>query len=49
MAGISVPQGYYNNQVPLTMASIVLASAAMFIYVLFRKHLIRGLMAGSMK
>lgn len=50
MAGISVFQGRYNNQVPLTMAGMVVASAPMFIlYVLFQKHFIRGLMAGSMK
>ncbi|MFM8745626.1 MAG: carbohydrate ABC transporter permease [Aestuariivirga sp.] len=50
MAGISVFQGRYNNQVPLTMAGMVIASAPMFIlYVLFQKHFIRGLMAGAMK
>ncbi|MFN4140213.1 carbohydrate ABC transporter permease [Aestuariivirga sp.] len=50
MAGISVFQGRYNNQVPLTMAGMVIASAPMFIlYVLFQKHFIRGLMAGSLK
>jgi ABC-type glycerol-3-phosphate transport system permease component len=50
MAGISVFQGRYNNQVPLTMAGMVIASAPMFIlYVTFQKHFIRGLMAGAIK
>jgi len=50
MAGISVFQGRYNNQVPLTMAGMVIASAPMFIlYVVFQKHFIRGLMAGAIK
>lgn len=50
MAGISVFQGRYNNQVPLTMAGMVIASAPMFIlYVAFQKHFIRGLMAGAIK
>jgi raffinose/stachyose/melibiose transport system permease protein len=50
MAGISVFQGRYNNQVPLTMAGMVVASAPMFIlYVLFQKQFIRGLMAGAIK
>ena len=50
MAGISVFQGRYNNQVPLTMAGMVIASAPMFIlYVLFQKHFIRGLMSGAIK
>jgi len=50
MAGISVFSGRYNNQVPLTMAGMVIASAPMFIlYVMFQKHFIRGLMAGAMK
>ena len=50
MAGISVFQGRYNNQVPLTMAGMVIASAPMFIlYVIFQKHFIRGLMAGAIK
>ena len=47
MAGISVFQGRYNNQVPLTMAGMVIASAPMFIlYVLFQKQFIRGLPDG---
>ncbi len=50
MAGISVFQGRYNNQVPLTMAGMVIASAPMFIlYIVFQKHFIRGLMAGAVK
>ncbi len=50
MAGISVFQGRYNNQVPLTMAGMVIASAPMFIlYIAFQKHFIRGLMAGAIK
>lgn len=50
MAGISVFQGRYNNQVPLTMAGMVIASAPMFLlYVLFQKHFIRGLMSGAVK
>lgn len=50
MAGISVFQGRYNNQVPLAMAGMVIASAPMFIlYVLFQKQFIRGLMSGAIK
>jgi ABC-type glycerol-3-phosphate transport system permease component len=50
MAGISVFQGRYNNQVPLTMAGMVIASTPMLIlYILFQKHFIRGLMAGAIK
>jgi ABC-type glycerol-3-phosphate transport system permease component len=50
MAGISVFQGRYNNQIPLTMAGMVIASAPMLIlYILFQKYFIRGLMAGAVK
>jgi ABC-type glycerol-3-phosphate transport system permease component len=50
MAGISVFQGRYNNQVPLTMAGMVIASAPMLIlYISFQKYFIRGLMAGAIK
>lgn len=50
MAGISVFQGRYNDQIPLTMAGMVFASAPMIIlYLAFQKHYIRGLMAGSLK
>ena len=50
MAGISVFQGRYNDQIPLTMAGMVFASAPMIIlYLTFQKHYIQGLMAGSLK
>lgn len=50
MAGISIFSGRYNNQVPLTMAGMVIASAPMFIlYILFQKQFIRGLMSGAIK
>ena len=50
MAGISVFQGRYNDQIPLTMAGMVFASAPMVIlYLAFQKHYIQGLMAGSLK
>ena len=50
MAGISVFQGRYNNQVPLTMAGMVVASAPMIVlYIVFQKYFIRGLMAGAIK
>ena len=50
MAGISVFQGRYEDQIPLTMAGMVIASAPMVIlYVVFQKYFIRGLMAGSVK
>ena len=50
MAGISVFQGRYENQIPLVMAGMVIASAPMVIlYVVFQKYFIRGLMAGSVK
>ena len=50
MAGISVFQGRYNNQVPLTMAGMVIASAPMLVlYISFQKYFIRGLMAGAVK
>ncbi|MCX7304414.1 MAG: carbohydrate ABC transporter permease [Hyphomicrobiales bacterium] len=50
MAGISIFQGRYNNQVPLTMAGMVIASAPMLIlYISFQKYFIRGLMAGAVK
>ena len=50
MAGISVFSGRYNNQVPLTMAGMVIASSPMFmLYVLFQKQFIRGLMSGAIK
>jgi len=50
MAGISVFQGRYDNQIPLTMAGMVIASAPMMIlYIAFQKYFIRGLMAGAVK
>jgi len=50
MAGISVVQGRYNNQIPLTMAGMVVASAPMLIlYISFQRYFIRGLMAGAVK
>jgi ABC-type glycerol-3-phosphate transport system permease component len=50
MAGISVFQGRYGDQIPLTMAGMVFASAPMVIlYIAFQKHYVQGLMAGSLK
>lgn len=50
MAGISVFQGRYGDQIPLTMAGMTIAAAPMLIlYLLFQKHYIRGLMAGAVK
>lgn len=50
MAGISVFQGRYNNQIPLSMAGMVVASAPMILlYLLFQRSFIRGLMAGAVK
>jgi len=50
MAGISVFQGRYEAQIPLTMAGMVIASAPMVIlYIVFQKYFIRGLMAGAIK
>ena len=50
MAGISVFQGRYEAQIPLTMAGMVIASAPMVIlYILFQKYFIQGLMAGAIK
>ena len=50
MAGLSVFQGRYNNQIPLTMAGMVLASVPMIaLYVIFQRYFIRGLTAGALK
>ena len=50
MAGISVFQGRYDNQIPLTMAGMAVASAPMLIlYIAFQKYFIRGLMTGAIK
>lgn len=48
MVGISVFQGRYNHQVPLTMAGMVMASLPMLIlYILFQRFFIRGLASGA--
>ena len=50
MAGISVFQGRYENQIPLVMAGMLIATAPMLIlYIVFQKYFIRGLMAGAVK
>ena len=50
MAGISVYQGRYEDQIPLVMAAMVIASAPMLIlYIVFQQSFIRGLMAGAVK
>lgn len=50
MAGIAVFQGRYNNQIPLTMAGMAIASAPMIIlYILFQRQFVRGLMSGAVK
>jgi ABC-type glycerol-3-phosphate transport system permease component len=50
MAGISVFQGRYEQQIPVTMAGMAIASAPMVIlYIVFQKYFIRGLMAGAIK
>jgi ABC-type glycerol-3-phosphate transport system permease component len=50
MAGLSVFQGRYNNQIPLTMAGMVMASMPMIIlYIIFQRYFIRGLTAGALK
>jgi ABC-type glycerol-3-phosphate transport system permease component len=50
MAGISVFQGRYENQIPLVMAGMVIASAPMIIlYIVFQRYFIQGLMAGAVK
>jgi ABC-type glycerol-3-phosphate transport system permease component len=50
MAGISVFQGRYEQQIPLTMAGMVFASAPMVIlYIAFQRYFIQGLMAGAVK
>lgn len=50
MAGLSVFQGRYNNQIPLTMAGMAMASMPMIIlYILFQRYFIRGLTAGALK
>lgn len=50
MAGLSVFQGRYNNQVPLTMAGMAIASFPMLaLYLTFQRHFIKGFMAGALK
>ena len=50
MVGISVFQGRYNYQTPLTMAGMVMASLSMLIlYMLFQRFFIRGLASGALK
>ena len=50
MAGISVFQGRYDNQIPLTMAGMAVASAPMLmLYLVFQKYFIQGLMTGAVK
>jgi ABC-type glycerol-3-phosphate transport system permease component len=50
MAGISIFQGRYDNQIPLTMAGMVIASAPMvMLYIAFQKYFIQGLMTGAIK
>jgi len=50
MAGISVFQGRYNDQIPLTMAGMAFASAPMIVlYAAFQKYYVQGLLAGSVK
>ena len=50
MAGISVYHGRYEDQIPLVMAAMVIASAPMLIlYIAFQQSFIRGLMAGAVK
>ena len=50
MVGISVFQGRYNHQVPLTMAGMVMASLPMLVlYILFQRFFIRGLASGALK
>jgi ABC-type glycerol-3-phosphate transport system permease component len=50
MAGLSVFQGRYNDQIPLTMAGMIMASIPMLIlYIMFQRFFIRGLTAGALK
>ncbi len=50
MVGISVFQGRYLQNIPLSMAGMVLASLPMFaLYLLFQRYFIRGLVAGALK
>jgi ABC-type glycerol-3-phosphate transport system permease component len=50
MVGISVFQGRYLQDIPLSMAGMALASLPMLIiYILFQRYFIRGLVAGALK
>lgn len=50
MVGISVFQGRYLQNIPLSMAGMALASLPMLIiYILFQRSFIRGLVAGAVK
>lgn len=50
MVGISVFQGRYLQNIPLSMAGMALASVPMLIlYIVFQRYFIRGLVAGAVK
>ena len=50
MAGLSVFQGRYNDEIPLTMAGMIMASIPMLVlYIIFQRFFIRGLTAGALK
>ncbi len=50
MVGVSVFQGRYLQDIPLSMAGMALASLPMLIiYILFQRYFIRGLVAGASK
>ena len=50
MVGVSVFQGRYMQNIPLSMAGMALASAPMLlIYIVFQRYFIRGLVAGAVK
>ncbi len=50
MVGISVFQGRYLQNIPLSMAGMFLASIPMLlVYLLFQRYFIRGLVAGAIK
>jgi ABC-type glycerol-3-phosphate transport system permease component len=50
MVGISVFQGRYLQNIPLSMAGMALASLPMLlIYIAFQRYFIRGLVAGALK
>ncbi len=50
MVGVSVFQGRYLQNIPLSMAGMALASAPMLIiYIVFQRYFIRGMVAGAVK